>query len=77
LLGGEGGSDVNLPTSGDPNGEVVGEGPSGEQDAGDVTVPYVEVLPGYTDAAYEAVDTGDYPVTLSDIIKQYFSSLQP
>jgi hypothetical protein len=56
---------------------VVGEGPANPQDTGEVTVPYNEVYTAYSDAAYEAVDSGAVPPSLRDIIRSYFSSLEP
>lgn len=78
-VGGSGGPDVNLPEqgNGDPGDDVVGQGPTNPQDPGAVTVPYNEVFGGYRDSAYSAVDQGDYPPELRDVVKDYFSSLEP
>jgi len=66
-----------LPGTGDPGDQVIGDGPTGPQGDGDVTVPYNEVYSTYRDAARTAVDSGEVPVDLRDIVKQYFSSLDP
>jgi len=78
-IGGSGGTDVQVPEggSGDPGDDVVGEGPTGEQNTGEVTVPYNEVYADYRDSAYSAVNEGDYPPEIRDIVRQYFSSLEP
>ena len=78
LLGGSGeGTQVDLPGSGDPGSEVVGEGPTNPQNNGEVTVPYNEVYSAYSDSAHTAMDSGEIPVDLRDIVRQYFSSLEP
>jgi hypothetical protein len=76
-LGGSGGEDANLPGEGDPNGEVIGEGNTNPQNDGSVTVPYDEVYGYYNDFAREAIDNGEVPNDLRDVIRDYFSSLQP
>jgi hypothetical protein len=78
-LGGSAGPDVDLPDQGNgqPGDQVIGQGPSNPQNPGDVTVPYNEVFPAYRDAAYSAVDQGEYPVELKDVVRDYFSSLEP
>jgi hypothetical protein len=68
---------VDLPGTGDPGDQVVGEGPTNPQEAGSVTVPYNEVYQAYSDAAHAAVASGEVPPSLRDIVKQYFSSLEP
>jgi len=76
-LDGTDGTDVTLDGNGDPSGDVVGEGPTGPNDDGTVTVPYDQVYDGYTDTAYEAIDNGSYPLDLESVIRQYFTSLAP
>ncbi len=76
-LGGDGGPEVQVPENGDggdPNGDVVGQGPQSQQNPGDVTVPYNQVFPEYRDSAYSAVDEGNYPPELRDVVRDYFSS---
>jgi hypothetical protein len=78
-LGGSGDEETTLPDSGsgEPQGEVVGEGPTNPQNAGDVTVPYNEVYQEYSDAVYSAIDSGQVPPNLADLVRDYFSSLEP
>ena len=38
---------------------------------------YNEVYADYRDSAYSAVNEGDYPPEIRDIVRQYFSSLEP
>ncbi len=72
------GEDVTVGSdNGDPGNEVVGEGTANPSDAGDVTVPYNEVFADYSDAAYSAIDDGEVPANLADVVKQYFTSLEP
>ena len=68
---------MTLTGEGDPSGDVVGEGNTSPGETGDVTVPYNEVYEGYADTAYDAIDSGGYPLDLTDVIRQYFSSLAP
>jgi hypothetical protein len=68
---------VTVDGDGDPSGEVIGEGDTNPTDFGEVTVPYDEVYAGYLDSVYEAIDSGVYPLDMEDIIRDYFSSLQP
>lgn len=77
-LGGTGsGSQVDLPGTGDPGDQVIGQGPTGPQNNGNVTVPYNQVYGNYSDAARTAVDNGEVPADLRDIVRDYFSSLEP
>ena len=76
-LGGSEGEDVTLPGSGDPGGEVVGEGNMSPGDEGRSTVPYVEVFAAYAQAFRQAIDSGQVPIHLRALIKEYFSSLEP
>jgi hypothetical protein len=45
--------------------------------AGESQVPYIDVLPSYSDAYHRALDNGDVPVYLQPVIRDYFSSLAP
>jgi hypothetical protein len=78
-LGGSGGPDATLPNqgNGDPGDDVVGQGPTNPQNSGEVRVPYNRVFNDYRDNAYSAIDQGDYPPELRDVVKDYFSSLEP
>ncbi len=78
-LGGSGGPDVTLPNQGggDPGGDVIGQGPTNPQNPGEVRVPYNRVFYEYRNNAYSAIDRGNYPPELRDVVKDYFSSLEP
>ncbi len=76
-LGGSGGTEVQLPGSGDPGSEVVGEGPSRPPTDGAAQVPYNQVFNEYNAAAQHAIDSGQAPVRLKPVIRDYFSSLEP
>lgn len=76
-LGGSGGTEVQLPGSGDPGSEVVGEGPSRPPTDGAAQVPYNQVFNQYNAAAQHAIDSGQAPVKLKPVIRDYFSSLEP
>jgi hypothetical protein len=72
------GEDVAVDTQeGDPGSEVVDEGTANPSGAGDVTVPYVDVYADYADAAHSAVESGEVPPNYEDIVKDYFTSLDP
>lgn len=76
-IGGEGGPEVDVP--GDPGAGVPtgAEGEFAENPTGDATVPYNEVYGDYEGAVNEALDTGYVPLSLRDLIQQYFSRLDP
>ncbi|NDJ55196.1 MAG: hypothetical protein GYB68_19160 [Chloroflexi bacterium] len=76
-VGGEGGEDVDIP--GDPGaGAPTGtEGDFAENPDGDSSVDYSDVFGDYEDAVNEALDSGYVPLGLRDLIRQYFSSLDP
>lgn len=76
-VGGSGGPEVALPGAGDPGEEVIGRGPSAVQDPGQATVPYDQVYAVYSRAAYSAIETGQVPLGLRSVVREYFSSLQP
>lgn len=75
-LGGEGGADVQLPGQGEP-GEVIGRGPAAPGAPGGSSVPYVDVLPAYADAYRRAMDSGQVPASMRDLVRDYFSHLTP
>lgn len=74
-LGGDGGPEVELP-SGDNLGELVRELPS-DPEMGSSTVPYNQVYADYLDAANQALEDEQIPLSLRGYIRDYFSSLQP
>jgi tetratricopeptide (TPR) repeat protein len=68
---------ITLPSSGLQGENVIGLGPAGLGNTAPSTVPYTEVLPLYQDAAFEAIDSGAIPLQYRDLIRDYFSSLEP
>ncbi|HWQ84088.1 MAG TPA: hypothetical protein VN363_05945, partial [Anaerolineales bacterium] len=76
-LGGEGGPEVNLPGGDTPGETVVGaqERPAG--DPGSLQVPYVDALPYYSEINQQAIDSGQVPLDLRELVRRYFSSLEP
>ena len=77
LLGGEGGPQVNLPPSGENNGEVIGEGPTTPGDPGTSLVPYSEVYSQYEQINNQAMENNEVPSQFTEIIRNYFDSLKP
>jgi len=76
-LGGSGGPDVGLPGSGEPGDDIVGQGDTSPDDSGRSVVPYNEVFGAYSEAAYQAIDSGTVPIGLRSLVRDYFSSLEP
>lgn len=59
-------------------GPLAGQSPSSaESEPGGSLVPYDQVFGDYRDAAFEALSGGDIPVGLQDLIRDYFSALEP
>jgi len=56
---------------------VTGQGPSDPGNPGSSTVPYTEVFPTYSQAAIEAIENGLIPPGYRNLIRDYFSSLEP
>jgi len=77
LLGGEGGPDVNLPNSGNGEGDVIGQGPVTPGNPGSSLVPYSEVYAEYEQINNQAIENGEIPPQFIQIIKNYFDSLKP
>jgi hypothetical protein len=75
LLGGAGGDTLGLPTSGD-SGEVIGTSPTTATD-GQSLVPYSEVYGQYNQVNSQAIENGDVPSQFMELVRNYFSSIQP
>jgi hypothetical protein len=75
LLGGAGGDTLGVPTSGE-EGDVVGTSPTTATD-GQSLVPYTEVYSEYNQFNRQAIDNGEVPAQFMDVIRSYFSSIQP
>lgn len=76
LLGGDGNTTVNLPSSGQ-DGDVIGQGPTDPSQPGQSLVPYTEVYSQYDEFNRQAIESGDIPIDFMTIIRNYFDSLQP
>ncbi len=76
-LGGSGKDTVTLPSSGDPNGEVMSQSGVTPGTNNASQVPYTQVFSEYANAYRQAIDSGQVPPQLRDLIRQYFSSLEP
>jgi hypothetical protein len=77
LLGGENGTQVNLPPSGENNGEVIGQGPTTPGSPGESLVPYSEVFSQYEQINHQAMENNEVPPQFTQIIRNYFDSLKP
>jgi hypothetical protein len=75
-LGGESG-DATIQLEPDTSDMPVAEGDFAENPAGQVTVPYNEVFTDYAAAANRALGTDYIPLGLRDVVRDYFSSLEP
>jgi hypothetical protein len=76
-LGGEGGPDVNLPGGNTPGETVVGAQERPVGDPGSLQVPYVDALPYYSEVNRQAIDSGLVPLDLRELVRRYFSALEP
>jgi hypothetical protein len=75
LLGGAGGDTLGVPTSGE-DGKVIGTSPTTAKD-GQSLVPYTEVYSQYNQFNRQALENGEVPAQFTDVVRNYFSSLQP
>lgn len=76
FLDGEGGEQVDLPGS-DESGEEIRMVPGQGGVPGEAQVPYNAVYATYRDAAAEALDDSLIPLGMKEVVRQYFSSLEP
>ncbi|MFQ5615450.1 MAG: hypothetical protein ACE5GO_03205 [Anaerolineales bacterium] len=75
-IGGDG-EQVAIPGSGEPGNTVIGEGDTAPGDPSPSTVPYQDVFPAYEQAASEAIESGEVPPGYRNLVRDYFSSLEP
>ncbi|MCU0476602.1 MAG: hypothetical protein MUC99_10930 [Anaerolineae bacterium] len=68
---------TELELRADPGEAPLEETEADDNPLGEAVVPYVEVLGDYTNAANEALETGYIPLGLRDVVRGYFSSLDP
>ena len=59
-------------------GPLAGQSPSSlEGRPGGSLVPYDQVFGNYRDAAFEALSQGNIPIGLQNLVRDYFSALEP
>jgi len=71
------GGDTDIQLEPDMGDSPLREGDFAENPLGDVTVPYDQVFSDYAGAANEALESGYIPLTLRDVVRDYFTSLEP
>jgi tetratricopeptide (TPR) repeat protein len=76
-IGGDNGQQIQVGGDGDPGDVVVQEGNLAESPEGESIVGYDEVFSDYANAANEALERDYIPLSLRDVIHDYFSSLEP
>jgi hypothetical protein len=76
-LGGSGDDTVTLPGSGDNSGDVTGQSGINPGTDAPSQVPYSQVFAQYANAYRQAIDSGQVPPQMKELIRQYFSSLEP
>ncbi|HTP02670.1 MAG TPA: hypothetical protein VMJ64_14940 [Anaerolineales bacterium] len=76
LLGGSGGSNVQLPDSGQ-DGTTIGQGPITPGENNQSMVPYQQVLGQYEQVNQQAIDNGAVPFEFMQVVRSYFDSLKP
>ncbi len=75
-IGGEPG-DTTIELESSPDGLPVTEGEFASNPAGQSLVPYADVFGDYRGAANRALDSGYVPLGLRDVVREYFTSLEP
>jgi len=76
-IGGEGGQQVQLGGSGEPGDTVIEEGNFVEGPEGESIIGYDRVYSDYANAARQALQRDYIPLSLRDVIRNYFASLEP
>ncbi|MDZ4767088.1 MAG: hypothetical protein SGI73_21315 [Chloroflexota bacterium] len=75
-IGGQpGATTMQLETN--PDGIPLTQGEYAQNPAGDALVPYNEVFTEYDNTARRALDSGYVPLGLRDVVRDYFTSLEP
>ena len=72
-----GGSEIYLPESQSSNGEVTGLMDSSPGNNNTSTVPYTEVFPEFSEIYRQAMENGSIPPGMRDLVRDYFSDLEP
>jgi hypothetical protein len=74
-IGGQ--SDQQVQLNGDASSSPVKEGEFSQNPDGNVSVPYDQVFSDYSNAANRALESDYIPLGLRDVVRDYFSSLEP
>jgi uncharacterized membrane protein len=61
----------------DPGARMTGSGDFADNPTGTISVPYQEVFQVYRGAVDQALDSGNVPLALRDVVRGYFTSLDP
>ena len=75
-LGGPLSGEESFLQSDDPNAPII-QGEFAQNPIGSASVPYSSVFGSYANAASQALENGYVPLGLRDLIRSYFSSLEP
>ena len=76
-IGGEGGPQVQLTGPRNADGQLVQEGILSESPDGQSIIDYSQVFSDYANAANAALERDYIPLSLRDVVHDYFSSLEP
>jgi hypothetical protein len=76
-LGGESDEQVTLPESGELGEEIIGSGDTAPGETESSSVPYVDVYAYYAEFYRQAINSGQIPEAYSELVRQYFLSLEP
>lgn len=76
-LGGESDQTLALPTSGEPGERALSQGYTIPAAPGQSRVPYIEVYPYYAEFYRHAIESGQVPPSMRELVRRYFSSLEP
>ena len=76
-LGGQNGDRVILPESGEAGEQITGTGDTLPGETGMSSVPYVDVYTYYAEIYRQAISSGQIPTAYSELVRQYFMSLEP
>lgn len=69
--------DTTIQLEADPGDSPLQEGEFSENPEGQVTLPYDQVYGNYRDTADRALESGYVPLALRDVVRDYFTSLEP
>ena len=77
LLDTSGSTDIYLPESNSPGEEVLGLENTSLGETGSANVPYIQVFPSYAETYRQVVESGTIPVSLRNLVRNYFNNLEP